>query len=159
MPIIYQLKNQLSQLSNLISNTTIEQYCFKSKYLSNATIGGHTRHIIEILQCTINGYTNALVDYVNRERNLDIESNRELALDLINKLQTNLNFDDKVLFIFNEDGSLVSSTYNRELMYNVDHTIHHLALIKVSLIELNINNFDDEFGMAYSTILFKKSNN
>ena len=51
----------------------------------------------------------------------------------------------------------VFTTYFREIIYNTEHTIHHLALIKVALIEMQlIDLVDDSFGMAYATIKYKK---
>ncbi|MFY8127449.1 MAG: hypothetical protein ACOVMM_03665 [Chitinophagaceae bacterium] len=157
MIIQKQLSEQLNQLTSLLQNIDTAQYCYKSKYLANASIGGHTRHIIELLQCAINGYETEQIDYINRERNLQIELDKELALYLIETLKVKCVFNDKIVHILNDDGSTCYSSYNRELVYNIEHIIHHLALIKVSLIELNIENIDENLGMAYSTILYKES--
>jgi hypothetical protein len=48
----------------------------------------------------------------------------------------------------------VSTTYHREIVYNTEHIIHHLALIKVALIEMKLNIVDENFGMAYATIKY-----
>jgi len=53
--------------------------------------------------------------------------------------------------------STVTTTYFREIVYNTEHAIHHLALIKVALIEMNLDVVADDFGMAYSTMKFKSS--
>lgn len=156
MTITAQLQQQLQQLTAVLEKITKVQYTFKSTFLSNATIGAHTRHIIELLQCTITGYDIELIDYVHRERNFEIEQNKELALSLIKTVQNNIYLKDKILFVLNDDGSSICSSFNRELVYNVEHIIHHLALIKVALIELNENIVDDNFGFAYATIQYKQ---
>jgi hypothetical protein len=69
---------------------------------------------------------------------------------------------DKKLYLTIDciDGAIepiVTTTYFREIVYNIEHTIHHLALIKVALIELKLSLVDNNFGMAYSTIKYKSS--
>lgn len=157
MAINIQLSKQLNNLATLIQTLSEDQYVYKSKHLANASIGAHTRHIIELLQCALNGYEAQQIDYINRSRNLAIETDMQLALDLIESLKTQSILQDKIVHVVNDDGSTYYSSYNRELVYNVEHIIHHLALIKVSLIELNIEAIDENLGMAYSTIQYKKS--
>jgi hypothetical protein len=45
------------------------------------------------------------------------------------------------------------------MVYNTEHAIHHLALIKVALIEMQLQVIDENFGMAYSTIKYKATLN
>lgn len=160
--IFQQLKQQLSSLSNLISLLNNEQYSKKIAHLGNASIGGHTRHIIELLVCATEGFANGRVDYLNRKRNLVLEQDREFAQQAINAIETSLSKTDKILNLAIDDcepldNKHVSTTYYREIIYNTEHAIHHLALIKVALIEMNLDLVDDNFGMAYSTIKYKAS--
>lgn len=160
--IFTQLAQQLISLSNLLSKINEEQFTYKSNHLENATIGAHTRHIIELVQCAINGYYTGSVDYVNRKRNLDLESNKGLAKEELEHIAFAIRLPDKILKIAvdqieGQPAIDVQSTYYREIVYNTEHTIHHLALIKVALIELKLDVVDDSFGMAYSTIKYKKS--
>lgn len=157
MVIHNQLSEQLNNLELLLQTLSLEQYMYKSKYLTNATIGAHTRHIIELLQCALKGYETERIDYINRHRDLKIETNIELALSLIVTLKQQSLFNDKIVQIVNDDGTTVYSSFYRELVYNIEHIIHHLALIKVSLIELNFKPIDENFGMAYSTIQYKQN--
>jgi hypothetical protein len=64
--IFRQLEQQLRATINLIRALTDAQYLQKIVHLGNASIGQHTRHNIELLQCATNGYSNGFVDYVNR---------------------------------------------------------------------------------------------
>ena len=50
--------------------------------------------------------------------------------------------------------NLVTTTFYREIVYNAEHTLHHLALIKVALREMELDIVGDDFGMAYSTLKF-----
>ena len=40
----------------------------------------HTRHIIEMLDCVLKGYETGQIDYTNRIRNLQLETNQPLAI-------------------------------------------------------------------------------
>lgn len=155
MIILEQLKEQLHTLTGLLSQLSKEQYTYKSRYLANATIGGHSRHIIELLQCAVIGYYGNYIDYINRQRNLSLENNIDEAIAAVLQLLDEVNLSDKALTLFCEDNTTIVTTYYRELVYNVEHIIHHLALIKVSLVEMNLEIVDQNFGMAYSTIQYK----
>ncbi len=159
--IFLQLSRQLQSLSKLVLNLTDEQYNKKVTHLGNSSIGGHTRHIIELLQCAIDGYSTGSVDYVNRKRNLLLESNRIFALSVLQQLHNFSKVPDKKLNLVAEqiddtaELTNVTTTYYREVLYNTEHTIHHLALIKVAIIDMQLDLVDTNFGMAYSTIKYK----
>lgn len=158
--IISSIIQQLNSLTKLLHQLSKSHYTSKIKHLSNGTIGAHTRHIIELLQCTVNGYKINQVDYINRKRNLLLEQNPSLAIEAITVLIKNLHLEDKVLQMKTPfDTNLVSTTYFREIVYNEEHIIHHLALLKVALIELNLNLVEESFGIAHSTILYKENIN
>lgn len=160
--IFQQLSQQLASLKHLIEVLNHHQFTHKVEHLGNASIGSHTRHIIELLQCAIDGHQSGTVDYINRTRNLDLETNREIASSVLASLDKYFQLPDKKLNLAIEkvDGAIeaiVTTTYFREVVYNIEHTIHHLALIKVALIELKLNLVDANFGMAYSTIKYQSS--
>jgi hypothetical protein len=137
-----------------------DQYSRKIKHLGNASIGGHTRHIIELIQCVNKGYDSDTVDYLNRIRNLDLENSKSLALEVLLEIEKELKRSDKNLKMVVENTTLdcsVNTTYFREVVYNTEHTIHHLALIKVALLEMNLDLVNHDFGMAYSTIQYQAS--
>jgi hypothetical protein len=163
--IIFQLSQQLKGLYELLGSLRQDQYVHQIEHLGNATIGAHTRHIIELLQCSIHGYHSGFVDYENRSRDLLLENNMELALATLLQLRQDINKPDKMIQIFTFPApgetavSPVMSSYFRELIYNTEHAIHHMALIKVALIEMKINSVDEHFGMAYSTIRYKEHMN
>lgn len=154
--LIIQLQEQLNHLSGLVRQISTEQYTHTCRYLGNSTIGGHTRHVIELLQCAWNGYDQGKVDYINRQRNLALETDRELALQTIDRFQALTGLADKKLLVYAGGSSFVESTFYRELLYNIEHAIHHLALIKVAIVDLDLNPPDPNFGIAYSTIQYRK---
>jgi len=48
--IFKQLIQQLDSLHQLLDHLSEEQYTQRITHLGNSTIGGHTRHVIEVLQ-------------------------------------------------------------------------------------------------------------
>ena len=50
---------------------------------------------------------------------------------------------------------IVSSNYDRELLYNLEHCIHHQALIKVGLLHCKAIHINENFGVAASTIAYR----
>ncbi len=160
--VFQQLKHQLNALYNLLISLNNEQYQFKCLHLGQASIGGHTRHIIELLKCAIDGDQVDRIDYINRNRNFEIQENKYLAQDILLQFMSQIFKEDKILNLAVEGlESLpefdISTTYLREIVYNTEHTVHHLALIKVALIEMNLDIVNSDFGMAYSTLKFNKT--
>jgi hypothetical protein len=157
--IIQQLIDQITVLKELLFSLSDQQYTQKINFLSDASIGAHSRHIIELIKCLTNGYTDGKVDYINRERNLLIEQNRVLAIEELDALVLQLDRKDRMMELLSEAHNknysiMVSTTYFREIEYNKEHTIHHLALIRVALREMNLSLVNESFGVAHATLKF-----
>ena len=153
------MTEQLKSLTNLLLLLNDRQYNQKILFLGNASIGGHTRHIVELLKCVTDGYNMGRVDYVNRVRNLSLETDKILAAQELTIMINNVTQPDKHMKLVTEceEGGLINivrTTYFREIVYNTEHAIHHLALIRVALREMKLDIVGDEFGMAYSTIKY-----
>lgn len=156
------LTYQLQSISQLLGQINDEVYCHKSHWLSEASIGQHTRHVIELVQCLVQGYDTGLVNYDDRKRDEQIESDAATAIAAINDVLPLIAKDDKPLIV---EGSFdvettttirIQTTYEREIAYNIEHAVHHMALIKVGLKELNFKNINENFGVAYATIQYRK---
>ena len=153
--VFVQLSESLNQLSN-------EEYVKPSKVLLNATIGQHVRHIIELFQCLEKGYDDGVVNYEKRKRDYQIESNKELACSLLKDIYQSIERPNKEIMLETEDYcdtmQLVSipSNYYRELAYNIEHTIHHMALIRIGINEVSSVVLPEEFGVAYSTVKYRQ---
>ncbi len=130
--------------------------------LSGSTIGQHTRHIIEFYNCLIEQYSDEgiqEINYAKRRRDFLIESAPDHALQNVNHIcerLTDLDPDKKCLLDCTEHGPenlMVPSTIGRELIYNIEHTIHHLAIVKIALKATTPSIvLPDHFGVAPSTI-------
>src|SRR5574343_206713 len=159
-------KNNLNEISSLIGQLSPEQYQQPLKILSGSSIGQHVRHIAEFYLCLINGVPKNVVNYDRRERDLRLESDIRFVIYTLDKIRTNLacGVEDFSMhlqgnFADHEDESLsIPTSFFRELAYCLEHSIHHQALLKIGLIELDkVDLIDDQFGVAPATIRFKTS--
>jgi hypothetical protein len=157
-PSIQNVFVQLTATLNLLND---RQYVYASKILSNATIGQHVRHIIEMFICLEEGYVCGVINYENRKRDIKIETEKDFAVDLMKKIYEGLNKENKSLIMeasYDEDaGQLLrfDTNYYREIAYNLEHAIHHMALIKVGIREVSDIQIPEGFGVASSTIKFR----
>ena len=157
--LIPAIHKTLNELSGLVSQLSDDDYCCPCHDLSNATIGEHTRHIIEMFQCLENQYVNGVVNYDNRKRDYLIQTNPAFAKECIAVILNQVDKPNKNLQlqqIVDDEELLIDSNYHRELLYNLEHCIHHQALIKVAIIQSNSIEIDADFGVARSTIEYRK---
>jgi hypothetical protein len=150
------------QLSDVLAKLTDKEYTQPSRILFNATTGQHVRHIIELFQCLENGYDEGLVNYEKRKRDYRIETDKGFAGFLLRKIYRSLDKPNRRIILeaedYNETAETITipSNYYREIAYNLEHTIHHMALIRVGINEVASITLPDEFGVAYSTVKFRQ---
>ncbi len=150
------------QLEESLFKLTSEQYCKKIDTLSGATIGQHVRHVIEMFVCLQHGYATGRVNYENRKRDISIESCSDKAINLMQHLNASLFYDNKDLILeagFDEnspDLNEIPTNYFREVAYNLEHAIHHMALIKIGINEVSDIILPDNYGVASSTIKYRQ---
>ncbi len=157
--LIPSIKNTLTELSDLLSQLSVNDYVCPCFDLSNATIGEHTRHIIEMFQCLENQYELGIVNYDKRNRDILIQTDINFAKKTIQFIIENLSKPNKNIVLQQlVDGEqlLIESNYFRELLYNLEHCIHHQALIKVAVLQNKDLQIDENFGVARSTIEYRK---
>jgi len=148
-----------SVIGDLISFLEIvvsAHYTKPSSILSGATIGEHVRHSIEMYQCMLNGYQDATIDYSKRKRDVVIESSAEYAIECLKDVLKEIERADKPIMLMNNKASFKSS-FNRELFYCDEHTIHHMALIRVGINEIGGYSLNESFGVAPSTIKYRQT--
>lgn len=155
------VKSVLTQLEESLQQLTDAQYKQPCTTLFNATIGQHVRHIIELFMCLYKGYDIGIVDYDKRERDTRIENNKSFAIELLHVVTSDLNKHNKDLLLpvnYGDNSSplLITTSFNREVIYNLEHTIHHMALIRVGINEVSDLALPDEFGVAASTIRHRR---
>jgi hypothetical protein len=99
-----------------------------------------------------------MVNYADRKRDMNIGNDPAYALEALDGIENSISRENKALSIIVEkDIDAVESNYHRELIYNLEHSIHHQALVKVGLLELEKSDIvSSSFGIAPSTITFRK---
>jgi len=160
MPQFRIINEVLRELTDVLRQIKDTEYVLPSAHLSGATIGQHTRHIIELFQCLHTGYNDGIVNYEKRKRDIFIETDRETAVRCIEDVLGHMGKTDKYITIeagFASGGVIsVNSSYQRELIYNLEHAIHHMALIRIGINELTAITLPQTFGIAPSTIEYRK---
>lgn len=162
MKIQHAIQNIFVQLSESLKLLKPAEYTCPSRILFNATIGQHTRHIIELFLELEKGYASGAVNYESRKRDYDIETNKELACSLLQKIYATIDKPDKYLLLeanYDEDSNdvlTIQTNYYREVVYNLEHTVHHMALIRVGINEVSAIQLPNDFGVASSTIKYRK---
>lgn len=155
-----EAKEVLLQLAHAIQELHHDEYTEKIPMLGNASIGEHTRHIVELFVQLQLGYTTGLVNYDDRQRDVRIQENIDFATERIALIVSDLCKEDRELqlvSLLNQRQSTVPTNYSRELMYNIEHCVHHQAIIKIGLLCLNRSHTEDSFGVAKSTLAYRKN--
>ena len=156
------IQNVFVQLTETLNQLSGEQYTQPSKILFDASIGQHVRHIIELFLCLEKGYETGVVNYEKRKRDYQIETNKDFAAELLKDIYHRLERPNTDLVMEAEDYENITgvvaipSNYYREIAYNLEHTIHHMALIRVGINEVSTIEIPEEFGVAYSTIKYRQ---
>ena len=148
---------------DLCESLNQDQYSFKSEFLNGASIGEHLRHSYEFYVCLLKRENPTIINYDERKRDARIETDLAYAVEQMQSLKTHLKpiKNDVPLKLSSKEANaqMVSTSLERELVYCLDHAIHHQALIKIGLKELNLYHLVNEnFGVAYSTIRFRMRN-
>jgi hypothetical protein len=81
----------------------------------------------------------------------------------LEEILSGLSKQDKALMLevsYYEDASSTMqfpTNYYREIVYNLEHTIHHMALIRVGLKELMALDMPETYGVASATVKHRKA--
>ena len=162
MQLQQAVNNVFVQLADTLHQLSKEEYIKPCNTLFNNTIGQHVRHIIELFQCLENGYDVNMVNYEKRPRDLAIETDKDFAEELLQEIFKKLSRPNKELVLeacYDEHTTqpiTITTNYYREIAYNLEHTIHHMALIRVGITEVSGIQLSDDFGVASSTVKYRK---
>ena len=157
--------NILSQLTDLVDQIHEGDFVKPAETLSHSTIGQHLRHTLEFFMCFEEGFDQGLINYDKRAHDKLIESDKFLALAAIDRiadfikqlndkpLKLEVGYDlDKEIFL------TIDTTATRELVYNIEHAVHHMAIMKIGIKEIaSYVKLTPNFGIAASTIRYKET--
>jgi hypothetical protein len=116
-----------------------------------------------MFQCLEWGYESGSVNYELRKRDTLTETNKEVALAALQVVFEELNKPDKALVlegVYNDHSETllqIPTNYYREIIYNLEHTIHHMALIRIGIRELKQIELPEGYGAASATVKHKRT--
>lgn len=155
----------LTQLADAIGQISEADFRKPSPALSNATLGQHLRHTLEFFVCLEQGYESGVVNYDKRQHDKAIENDKFVALGTINRVLDFVNQKpaDKRMVLevgYLEDSEAcvpVETNFMRELTYNIEHAVHHMAIMKIGIREVAPNTvIPKSFGVAVSTLRYRE---
>lgn len=155
----------LNQLSSLVEGMSESEFITPSQSLSGSSVGQHLRHTLEFFICLEQGFKNGIVNYDKRAHDKLIESDKFIALSYIHRIQqfVKSQSEDQILklevgYDMQHDESIVIETnYFRELTYNIEHAVHHMAIMKIGVREVAPQiSMPSDFGVAASTIRYRE---
>jgi uncharacterized damage-inducible protein DinB len=157
--------NILSQLAYLVEQIREDDFVKPAETLSHSTIGQHLRHTLEFFMCFEHGFDKGLINYDKRAHDKLIESDKYLALATIERISDFVNnVSEKSLKLEvgydlkNESFVTIDTTATRELVYNIEHAVHHMAIMKIGIKEIApYVRLAPDFGIAASTIRYKEN--
>jgi uncharacterized damage-inducible protein DinB len=156
----------LSQIFDLTTQLSDAEYTAGLELLNGNTLGKHIRHIIEFFDIFIAGSSIGVINYDKRKHDPRFETSTEVALTKLEQLAhevEKINKDKEVhlevSYAESDSNSVtIKSSLERELAYNIEHAIHHMAIIKIAIQTVFPGiEVDRNFGVAYSTVRFQKT--
>ena len=155
----------LRQALQLLGRLDDAAYATTPRGFAPHRAGAHLRHILEFYRCFLEGLESSHIDYDARRRDEAIEHSRDVASaairSIIRSLETRQELRlERIVWVRMEDAdasseidSLMESSISRELQVLSSHTVHHFALIAMTL-RVHGVEMDRDFGMAPSTLRY-----
>jgi hypothetical protein len=154
----------LSQLNDLVTQISEEDYAKPSEALSQGTIGQHLRHTLEFFVCFEMGFGQGVINYDKRGHDKIIERDKFVALAALDRIAAfiqSLNENKRLKLevgydLTHEEFICIDTNATRELVYNIEHAVHHMAIMKIGIREIaSYIKLPLDFGIAASTIRYK----
>ena len=151
----------LRQLAELVNQIQDSDFYRPSETLGGSTIGQHIRHTLEFFICYEAGYRDGILNYDRRPHDKLIENDKIVAMSAIRRA---IGFIDRThgnkplkleagYDLARDEYITVDTNAQRELIYNIEHAVHHMAIIKIGVREVApYINLEADFGVAASTL-------
>lgn len=155
----------LGQLHSLVRQIEENHFAQPSSALGQSSIGQHLRHTLEFFMCLEKGIEQGLINYDKRAHDKLIETDKFIALSTIDRisgfvqqLNSGRALKLEVSYDMATDNFItIDTNVLRELVYNIEHAVHHMALIKIGVREVApYVSLPADFGIAASTIRYQQ---
>lgn len=156
----------LNQLAEFVQQIKEADFVKPSPVLGQSTVGQHLRHTLEFFICLEQGFAEGKVNYDKRSHDKIIESDKMLALHAVERIKefVNRQTHDRPLLLevgyerHNDDCVCMNTNFFRELTYNIEHAVHHMAIMKIGVHDVApYVNLSPDFGIAVSTLRHKEA--
>jgi hypothetical protein len=162
--VVVATQEILEQGLTLLAGVDLGLYGIKLDEPFSASVGGHYRHVLDHFLCLAAGLVSGTVDYDQRERSRELETNRLYAEHMTQMLAQSmrtltsdqLDEECQVAYTVGYSGTgkqYIPSTFTRELAFCVSHAVHHFAIIRLICAQLNVAT-TPELGVAPSTLKY-----
>lgn len=147
----------LEQGRTLVATLSPADYAFSPEPSVWSSAGAHLRHVIDYVDCLLAGVDARAIDYTARRRCADVEASPEAGLRELDRcIEAIVKIDPRrervaVDVRCDEGDPWVASTLARELHFASSHTVHHFALIRLTLDRRGVGT-PVEFGVSPSTL-------
>lgn len=154
---------QLLSVQSILSQIKDEDYNASLTMLKGASIGKHIRHIVEFYECLLFNNLDNIVNYDSRKRNFLLEESVKYTEDFITEIIDTLEkikSNKRILLVskYQDQSISMESSIYREITYNIEHTVHHLAIMSIVIpLHFDYINLSTNFGYADSTIQYLES--
>ena len=163
MQILTASKEIINQLIDLCSKLTPDQYSKSLDLLMDNSIGKHVRHIIEFYDI-LKDCKDGVISYDLREHCKKTETDLKIAVKRlkaikkwIDEVKPKLPLLLKISYDQTKKDCIeLNTSMERELVYNIEHAIHHMAIVRIAIEkEFDSIKLDNKFGVAYSTLRYR----
>lgn len=159
-------KSILNQVHEMMSQLKGAEYSAELELLNGNSIGKHVRHVLEFFELLTDGASKGLINYDKRLHSSVYETDVQKTLSRVIQLKQEVadlpmgkEIHLEVSYTNSDDEAVkIKSSVERELAYNIEHAIHHMAIIKIAIQTVFPNvTLSENFGVAYSTVRYQNS--
>ncbi len=153
------LINSLLQITDILTATQNLPKDKATDFYITSNAGKHVRHVLDHILTFIPSIETGVLDYNRRNRDSDVETNWQAAqtqLEDILKTLNTLEINDTKLDVISEidtcstKNDRFTSNVPREVLYLINHTMHHAAYIKLLAKNCGVD-LPDNIGVAPAT--------
>ena len=157
--MIAAIQKNLERGIHLLNNISDDEYANTTIAPYYSSIGGHTRHILDVFDCVFDGLESNEINLIKRKRNSAVENKTTEGIKyfqtIISKLEKVENKDlNQIVQVSDDLGSgIISANYTLSgiLIQAHSHAIHHFASVGYIISQLGIQLPDEDFGFNPTT--------